>query len=128
MTDRTVHIDVFFQCEGQTYPVGDGDVLRSDDTTEQSALIATLLHKMAWGYEEAGQREAQDGQPDGDVREVRQRKAITAHGDEFYEVAPGEFVAGMSYSDAVESYRRFGNSTTEDDMKRVFKHLRWEDL
>ena len=129
MADKpTVHIDVFFTCMGQTFRFGHGDVEHSKDLVEQAGSIASLVHELAWKYEEYCQREAQDGQPNGDVREVHPRKAWNRAGDTFFEVAPDEFVAGMSYEDAVESYRVFGGSSSLENLGKAFPGLRYEDI
>lgn len=123
-----VHLDVFFVCMGQQYPVGHGDIPYAEDQVQQAGLVATLLHQLAWQYEEAAQHAAEDGDPQGDVREVQPRVAFNRAGDRFFEVAPDEFVAGMSYDDAVDTYRIFGGATPFDQLKRAYPGLRWEYL
>lgn len=123
MTDQPkVHIDVFFRAMGRTYPVGHGGVdYFPDSPTKQASMVADLLHKLAWEYEEAAQLE--DATKSG-----RPRKAITPAGDTFFEVEPDQFVVGMSLEDAMDTYQRFGGGSTFDMLKHAYPRIRWEYL
>jgi hypothetical protein len=117
MTNPKIHLDVYFTFKGKPYKVGHGDVKASPDPVVQAGYIASLLHQLAWEYEEVVQREAESEEQ---APEERPRVAITKTGDHFYEVAPGEFVGGMSFDDAVETYRMFGGSSSLTDLSLAF--------
>jgi hypothetical protein len=124
----SIHIDVFFQCLGKTYGVGHGDIPYSENPVEQAGSIASILHEIAWQYEESAQKVAEDGDANGDILENRPRKAWNRAGDLFFEVSPDEFVAGMSYEDAIETYRVFGGGSTLEQLQAAFPGLGWDDI
>lgn len=121
--DDKLHLDVFFQCSGERYPIGHGDIPESQDLVSQAGAIATLLHTLAWEYEEKAKNQVEQ-----DEAADRPRKVRTKAGDLFFEVAPDAFVAGMSFDDAVETYEMFDGSGTStfDQLKTAFPGIQWE--
>lgn len=122
MTDSS-HIDVYLQVNGRMLKhVGHTDVLGSDDVRVRQAL-ATFFHKLAWEFE--SDAEGFEGSAD-EVRAPKPRRVITPAGDEFFEVAPDEFVVGASWDDAIESYAQHGESCSFDAVNSAYPRARWE--
>lgn len=117
MTD--VHIDVFLTVQGRAHLVGHGDIPYSEDMVANAGHVASLLHKLAWEYEEHAQREiaAESGQ-------FQPRVAINRAGDRFYEIAPDQFVGGMSYDDAVQTHQTFGGASSLENLRGAYPDLK----
>lgn len=104
-----VHVDIYGCINGgPLFFIGHGDVLKTS-IPESASSVADLLHRLAWGFEEVavGNQTSEEG-----VHPSHPRKVTSDHGDQYYEVAPDEFVEGMSYDDALETYMRTHESVS----------------
>lgn len=117
------HIELYFKCEGKDYYVGHGVVEHAEDLRVQAGLISTLLHILAWNYEETGRYRTA-----APSKDFRPRKVFTKGGDLYFEVSPELFVLGMSHEDAVHSHKVFGGGSTLAQLKRVYPTIEIGDV
>lgn len=122
MTDHA-HVDVFVQVNGGPMRLaGHANVPKSDNEGLRQ-MLGTFFHQLAWSFEESS------GGFEGSGDEIagpQPRRVITPAGDEFFEVAPDEFVVGASWDDAIESYGRHGQSSTFEQVQGAYPRARWE--
>jgi hypothetical protein len=115
----TVHMHIYASVNNQDFAFLGHDDVPKVEGPEQAAAIATMLHQIAWQFEDY----ARDGT---DTEDVPPRRIITPAGDEFYEVAPDQFVVASSFDDAVETHNKRHESASFKDVTRAYPRARWE--
>lgn len=118
-------LELFFKKDGKTYPIGTCKVRVFNNPAEQASAMATVLHEMAWQYEE--KVSGNYGKLESRATESP-RVVITQSDDRYFEVVSNGFVLAASYDDAIESFGRFRETTTFWEVLAANPGCRWEYL
>lgn len=120
MTEQ-VHVDLYMSvAHGTLRLVGHADIEKGTDE-EVAGRIASAIHSVAWAFEDRHQETsvADDGHA------PLPRMITNTQGDRFYEVAPDEFVLGLDFEGAIESYDKSGESDSFDSVMNLYPSSTW---
>jgi hypothetical protein len=129
---ETKRLSIYGRVEdGTLFRLGWADLPVETSPADLGSTIGTLLHKMAWFYEETNQAlmlNVDAGVEDsGGNRATPAPRMASYMGLVFWEVAPDEFVLATTWDEAL---RLYGNVTQYDakQVKKMYPAAIWENL
>jgi len=131
VTTQPVHgvVKLVAEFGGVVYPLGAGviEVMPGKRDYRHCRNLATLLHQIAWQYEEYANEQERVGGPATPI--TKPRKVTTELGDTWWEIEPDRFVDADTW---IEAYQRLKDdpvfATTLDNLKHMYPNSLVEEI